>query len=404
MDEAIRDARSSPSMGRRIGVIALAIVLALLITRNTLVELALDSYRAVGLSHYMWPREAALELLDENIVAQNVDWQQHDPATVYSIASDTHRLDPLDNWPFMLAGSLFERIGDRDKAIALFAKSVRLDPRSPAPRLHLIQNLVAARRSNAALMHIIQLAQLRPDQDKLLLQALIVLLVRDPDHRLIARLNAYPEVRNRLLVQASEEPSAEPFMAELLSQPGIGKRLRRDLIDRLAQRGSNEIAYAIWRRSNGAAAHTIFDPNFQGLDGPAAYTWRLSNSSSVMAEFSRDTAGSSKALDVEVFGDTSASATYQTVRIAPGSHRVAITGKAIDPTAIGGTMRWDISCADDDRLLGRIAFTMVPERTTRATDIIIPTNGCAFQTISLTAIPESGSQPFRMRFTRIALD
>ncbi len=405
MNQSISDTRPFPITGRRILVTVCAFVLAVLVTRNMLVQVALHSHWSLGLGKLIWPHDAELVLLDANIMAQDVDWKQHDPDSVFKIASETHRLDPLHNWPFMLAGSLFERVGESDKAITLFAKSVRLNPRSPAPRIHLIQNLIATHQGEEALTQIIRLAKLRPDQDKLLLQALVVLLVRDPEHRLIARLNAYPDVRDRLLLQASQSPEAEPFMAEMLNQPGIDQRLRWEQVDRLAQRGRNETAYAIWRSSSDTGANeAIFDANFKGLDGPAAFRWQLITNSSVVSEFSRETAGGPVGLDVEMFGDAIAPATQQTVRIAPGPHRLSITGHAIDPPEVGGTMRWEVRCASDDRPLARIGFAMNPKRTTRQADVNIPASGCAFQKIVLSAVPDVGSQPFRMRFTRITID
>ncbi|TXC74252.1 hypothetical protein FSZ31_05990 [Sphingorhabdus soli] len=405
MDQPLSGARSSSVLIRRIFVSCFAVVLIALVARNMLVQIAVNSHVSLGLSKLVWPSEGALDLLDENLVVQDIDWKKHDPNTVFAVASEAHRLDPLDNWPFMLAGSMFERIGDTEKAITLFERSVRLDPRSPAPRLHLIKNLIEARRANDAVTQIVRLARLRPDQDKLLLKALVVLLVRDPEHKLISRLNAYPDVRKRFLAQASQVAEAEPFMTELLNQPGVDKQIRWDQIDRLAQRGSIETAYAIWRRSPDAQkSGNVFDPHFQGRPGPAAFRWQLINNSGVVAEFTHENAAGPVALDVEVFSDTIVEATQQTVRMAPGSHRLTIVGKAIDVPEIGGTMRWDVSCAGDDRPLARIVFAMTAKPATKQTSFSIPASGCAFQNITLSGIPEVGSQPFRMRFSRIAID
>jgi len=404
MDEIPVDHRPRRTIGGKVVLLVISALIALLIARNLIVQTALSLHRPLGLSDLIVQQDAALLMQERGVVVSQIDWQKHTPDDMLALAKQAHRLDPLDNWPLFLLGSVQEHGENRDRAIASFRKSIRRDPRSPAPRLHLIQNLIQARQGDEALTEIVRLARLSPAQDKVLLPALISLLIQDPEHRLVARLKDYPDVRNRLITQASLTEGAEPFLAELLAQPGVDKKMRWEQIGLLAKRGAVAAAFELWRRQPEAGSSIIFDSTFSGRQAPEPFRWRLINDSSVVSEIMAFQGRGEPALDVEVFGDTLALATVQLVRIPAGAHRLAVTGIAIDPPERGGTMRWDVKCIGAEKPIARIVFPMTPKPTTRRASFEIPAQGCAFQEISLTGVPVDRAQPFRMRFTRIVLD
>lgn len=400
----IKKGSSVPTLAIRFVAVATGIFIAALILRNAVVLIGNDARSPLGLSERIWPADGTLELIDRQLIVQQVDWNKHSVEEVAQAARRARSLDPLDEWPFALAGMIDFKSEDFPSATQTLQQARRRNARAPTPHLLLLLSYAHRGMIDETLSELVTFINLRPQLSESLMPSLIAAVMQENSDKVLAKIDRYPQVLVRLIESASQTEGAESYLPKLFERPGVTRNMKVDSIQTLALRGRHDLAYSMWRALAGKNATIPYDQDFQGLMGPQPYVWTITTDGDVTADFSKRNAEGEIALDVEAFGSTMSQVVTQTIKIPGGQHALRIVGNAVDPQAETGRMRWMLSCAGSVKPLVQTEFTMIEGVQRRDIRFTIPPRDCAFQTLSLVALPGEIRAGHRMRFEKIRLD
>lgn len=390
----------------RVATITVAILLAAMVLRNTVVAIGNDIRAPLGLSKQIWPADGTLELIDQKLIAPQIDWEKHTPDSVAQAARRARSLDPLDEWPFTLMGMIQLKSSDFKSAIESFKQAHRRNARAPTPHLLLLMAYSQDNKLDPAINDVITFINLHPQFSAPLLPLLQSAVAQKNSGDILRLLDRYPAVLALLVESVSRTNGAESTLPLLLSRPGITRKIKLGSIEALSQRGRHDLAYSTWTKLEQEKPPIPYDPHFQGLKGPQPYIWTVINGRDVNVDFARSSSNDEIALDVEAFGNTLNRVVYQIMPVPPGHHSLTISGTAVNPPAgsQSAKMRWTISCVDTNVVLSQIEFPMINGPQKRVMLFTIPQKGCDFQMLSLYVAPGEDRSEDRMRFNRVNLD
>lgn len=386
-------------------VIAIAgLVLAALVLRNAVVVIGNDLGAPLGLSARIWPSDGTLEQTDELLVTPEIDWKRRNPAEVTAAAQRARRLDPLDEWPFALQGMVETKNGNSASAQKLFAEANKRNLRAPLPHLLLLMADARTGDANLTLVRLVRFMDQWPQFSDPLMPVIKQLFALEKRDAIVALLDKNPAVRTRIIENLSRLEGGETIAMELLARPGVSRAQKVDSAQQFGLRGRHDLGYPLFRALAGDDLTVPFDRQFQGRPGPQPYAWTIKDSSDALVDFSRRSADGDVALDVEFFGSTIVDVIDQVTQIPGGRHAMAITGAPLENDLVAATLRWVATCEGSKRELLRLEFASTGKPGTRRGIFEVPAQGCAYQRLSLTAVPGDGRAHVRVRFTRIDIN
>lgn len=387
----------------RLIAVASAILIAGLVIRNTVVQIGNELRAPLGFSERVWPADGTLELIDQQLIVPQIDWNKHSVKEIAQAARRARSLDPLDEWPFVLDAMIHMQSREFESATESLLQANRRNARASIPHLLLLQAYAQRGMIDKTLNELVTFVDMWPQLADPLMPSLIASVMLEDNDYFLARVDRHPDVLMSLIKGASRTEGAESYLPRLLDRPGVTREMKLDSIQELARRDRHDLAYPLWQELMNSQVTIPYDPDFQGLEGPQPYAWKITSGSDVEADFSRRNADGDIALDVASFGTTLNRVVDQTMPIPAGRHSLRISGVAIEPQQQSSKMRWTITCERASKPLSQIEFPMLEGRQNHVLKFVIPEKGCAFQTVSLFTVPGAIRAEYRMRFDKIRL-
>lgn len=387
----------------RLIAVVFAILIAGLVLRNTVVQIGNELRAPLGLSERIWPSDGTLELIDQQLIVPQIDWDKHSAREIAQAARRARSLDPLDEWPFALDAMIHMQSRQFEPATESALQASRRNARASVPHLLLLQAYAQRGMVDKTLNELVTFVDMWPQLADPLMPSLVASVMLKNNDYFLASIDRHPDVLMSLIKGASRTEGAESYLPKLLDRPSVTREMKLDSIQELARRDRHDLAYPLWQDLMNNQVTVPYDPDFQGLEGPHPYAWKITSGSDVEADFSRRDTDGDIALDVGSFGTTLNRVVDQTMPIPTGRHSLRISGVAIEPQQQSSKMRWTIACEKATKPLSQIEFPIAPGRQSRVLQFIIPEKGCAFQTVSLFTVPGAVRVEYRMRFEQIRL-
>jgi hypothetical protein len=229
----------------------------------------------------------------------------------------------------------------------LLDEAVRRAPRSRQAHLLRLERQIRQNRAEDAAMTIAILSRLLPNSETLLIDEL-ARLSADPSIRpAILRAVGSDERMRTQLLEALARRAADPetifsFAGPLDDGPvGEVPRWQTLMLTELVSRGDVARARDVWRRLSGVEQNPglVYDPEFNGLPGPAPFNWHFDASPDGFAELSRSQQGSY----VEYYGRRNAVLGGQLLTLPAGSYRLTFRAEG-SADGQGSRLGWTLAC------------------------------------------------------------
>jgi DNA-binding transcriptional regulator YbjK len=270
-----------------------------------------------------------------------------DPAVMRRAAEALAEV-PLASEPFFFAGLAALSARDEAKGQQLVLEARRRAPRDSVTRIVALDGLLRARRVADAVAEITVISQLLPESAQVLIPEL-ARFARNPETRgtLAEVLRKNPRMQNQMLEHLAGN-GTDPDIVLALAPPLAPGRDRpewqRRLLQAVVDKGDISRARALWARFAGVdpakLEGSVYDPQFQGLPGPAPFNWQFSETAAGVAEPTR-----APALQVEYYGRADAELASQLLMLRPGSYRISFQALGATPgTADRSAVAWQLSC------------------------------------------------------------
>ena len=280
-------------------------------------------------------------------------------AAAAATAAQLVRSAPLDGHGWRILGQLQAAAGKPDRARALFARAVALDPRDARARAWLADDLLARGRYADALVQLDRIMTTSAASRPALL-GVLVQLSADPGfvQVLTSRLAARPDWRAAYLQALQRDASADTnaaVMAALAGDGGLDPAEDARWIDQLIQRGQWGQAYAHWAGTlaPGAVLSPVFNPGFEAVPSGSGFDWRSPPLPGQTVTVEAGPPGATGQVAALEFRGRPAPriGLEQALLLAPGAYRLQARIRAEDLRSDAG-LEWVVACADG-RILGR---------------------------------------------------
>jgi hypothetical protein len=311
-----------------------------IVLRNTFVDAYAESDPARAAQ--VWaghPRVLVSEGLTE--IGEAAARRRPPPAGALAKIARAATLAPLSHDAFLVRGISAQQAGDLGLAERAFVAARQRAPREAAPHYFLSQLYITSGRGTRGLGELATLARLLPNGAASVAPSLAAYAEASGDlTNLKSTFRSHPELEDAVLTELSRDPANAGLAMRLASRwraaDGGAPAWAVAMLPRLADAGQFETAYRLWEAASGARARaTLFNPKFDASKAPPPFNWTLRSDSAGAAE--PDGKGG---LHIVFYGREDAVLAAQTVMLAPGQHRLAMT-VAGNPAA---TLRWSVSC------------------------------------------------------------
>lgn len=304
---------------------------------------------------------------------------------------------PLTPNPYLVQAAIAQREGDYARAEELLVIARKRDPRSAAARYLLADIYLRTGRMVPGLAEMSVLGRLVPRGGRQLAPALAE-FARSPGAlpQLRRILNVYPELEPALLAELARDSRNAELILELTGgRWGSGSaQWQARLLDRILRQGDFERAHAIWARLSGVGAEAgrgLFNPDFQELNAPPPFNWRLSSTSDGVAE------PADGGLRILYFGRGDAVLAEQLLMIRPGRYRLEmhVAGASEGLSTLG----WTLTC-----LPGETQVLELPLRPGGTAGVFtLPAGQCTAQRLQLRGRGQEFARTVDARISRLRL-
>lgn len=305
-------------------------------------------------------------------------------------------VDPLNPAPYLFAGALAERSGQRQRARALFQSAALRDPRSEAAHYFLAGLALSNDDIDEGLNQLAILSQLNPRSVDFSKTFAAYARLRADSGAIRRALERNRANRDELLYALAADPQNADLIVSLVASASTGPISREHdwrarLVQTLAAAGDYDAARLRWIQLGGERfPDGLSSPGFGAGGAPAPFNWTYSGGGAGVAEPSGD--GS---LSVLYYGRSDAVLVEQTIRLLPGRYRLSM------PTSGEGqpdVLAWRLSCVANASPIASIPLTQ--GHTAGAFDV--PT-GCVAQKLDLVASPGATGDNSRWTIGRLTL-
>lgn len=310
-------------------------------------------------------------------------------------AAKLARAHPLDPTPYTLAQFRALQAGDVTAANRAALTALRLQPRTRAARMHLINALVARGRYDEAFNQITLLWQTDRTGHRGFAEA-IVRLAQDPRSwpALDAAIAQDPPWKTRALRSLASEATSLELLKSLFRHWPEGLNV---LLRRLIEEGEMDAAYLSFASAlpPDAPLTAPYDPEFAGLAGAPPFNWSLDE------RYMEETEG--PGLGMIYFGRGRTQLLRQVFPVSPGAYDFSygLTGQA---AADAARFEWRFSCASPrQRLLSAPAEYQPTSGSPAPIRLTVPDTDCDYIELALLALPGLYPQTSRLRLTHVAL-
>lgn len=385
-------------MARRLVVIALALLLALQVVRNSAVAAFADREpdRAARFWGHHPDTEIALGMTEIGRAARN---REPVPANVFPMMSDAALKAPLAAEPFLVRGVEAQLTGNALLAIQAFSAAERRDPRSLPAHYFLADQLFRSGDTRRGLGEVGVLARLAPNGLRSL-APYVAAYAKDPSNwpRLRELFRTNPEVEEAALDALSTDHSNADTIMALADQSHRGPRAiwLPGLLESLVTAGEYQKALAIWTaaaaRPGTRAGGTIYDAGFADADAPAPFNWTLMSSTVGLAERQPGAR-----LHVIFYGREDGWLARELLLLRPGIYRMTMSasGNAADARAL----TWSVRC---DRSQTPFAAVPLDVASARSWTFTVPA-GCPAQWLELSGVSSDVARQSEVSIGRLSL-
>lgn len=368
--------RSGTSVGRRVTVIVLALLLGVEVARIGIASAVADTdpQRAAQLA----PQSAAsltTQIMTDvgRAAASGGDPGPQTFAQLRTLAAAA----PLQPEPFLVEAALAERRQDYRRASQLLRDALQRDPRSVAA--HFLYGDVALRQGDVleALQEMAVLSRLVPGASMQMVPGLSQ-FAKTPGSRdkLAHVLAENPQLKGPLLSALAADPDNADLIVGLAGPRSSFDRDTRAwqsrLLTGLTDRGDYQRAYELWQRFAGipGGRQLLFNGEFADVPASPPFNWSLSSSAAGVSELGP------KALRVLYYGRQDAALAWQTLLLPAGTYRL---NSAVAGNPATGALSWSITCIGARGPLMSLPLRSGPQ----SQSFTIPASGCAAQKIEL---------------------
>lgn len=304
-------------------------------------------------------------------------------------ARDALRGAPLEEEPFVLAATDALVRNDSARALQLLIEARRRDPRSRITRLLLLDRFLRDRRIVEATEEMTALSGLFPQASDVLVGEL-------------ARLAQNPQTTGALEKALQQNPGFRDYLLSRLAaqnaNPDLILRLARNvppppgttgapawqgqLVASLADRGEVGRAYQMWRSFSAPKAPEqkagVYDGKFQGLPGSGPFNWQFPPSPAGVAERT-----AANTLQIDYYGRADAELGNQLLMLRPGRYRLTVRAEG-DAEGEGSKLSWIVDCHPAKTRLADLPLRKLNySPRVIAADFTVPAAACPAQWLRL---------------------
>jgi hypothetical protein len=326
-------------MARGLLVVALALVLAVQVIRNSVVSAFVD--RNPDIAERAWQTHPAAEIsLGMTEIGRAAKQRQPVPSAIFLMMNDAAGKAPLAPEPFLVRGVQMQLAGTAPLAIDAFAAAARRDPRSLPAHYFLADALFRAGDTRRGLREIGILARLAPG-GVASLAPYVATYAKDrrtwPQLRELFRSEPALE-ETTLTALAGDAANADTVLALAKEQGGPTAPWLPSLVNGLVGAQQYEKAHQIWARVSGVRGLGLYDGNFVAGGAPAPFNWTLTSATVGLAE--RIPRGG---LHVIFYGREDGVLARQLLVLSPGAYHMsmAVAGSRADAHPLTWSLRCD---------------------------------------------------------------
>ena len=367
-------------MARRLLVLAMALLLAAQVIRNSAVAAFAEG--SPDAASRIWPGNPTAEMsLGMTQIGRAAKNRNPVPASIFALMDEAAVRAPLAPEPFLVRGVQAQLDGNRLLAIQAFAAAARRDPRSLPAHDFRADALFRSGDTRRGLSEIGVLARLAPG-GVTSLAPYLASYAKDrttwPQLRELFR--SEPELEETTLTALAGDPSnAGTILALNDEQHRVrGATWLPTLLNSLVAAAQYAKAHQVWAdvsHARSGPGELLYDGQFTEPDAPAPFNWALMSSSVGLAE--RVSRGG---LHVIFYGNQDGLLARQLLVLPPGAYRVSMTvaGTAADAHAL----TWSIRCDGSQAPIAAIKLDVAASRTW---NFAVPA-GCAAQWLELSGV------------------
>ena len=331
------------TIARRILAAALAVLLAIVVVRNAMVDAFADTNPQSAAR--VWAGHPDVELaLGMTEIAGAAHHGQAVEAGVFRRINAAAAKAPLAAEPYLVRGVQAQLAGQSRLAEQAFEAAEWRNPRSLPARYFLTEHYLRNGNVRRGLVEYAALARLAPN-GILSVTPFVASYARDPARwpQLRALLGAEPGLQEMTLETLARDAANTPAILALADSAhrSAASPWLPTLLASLVAQGEYQKARAIWAD----IAHVrirrgelLFDPGFSNPAPPPPFNWTLASSTVGLAE--RQPGGR---LHVIFYGQEDGTLASQLLVLEPGSYRLTMR---IDGGGPQRSLRWAVTCAN----------------------------------------------------------
>lgn len=297
---------------------------------------------------------------------------------IHNIARQLAVLTPVDELPYEAALAIAISNGEEEAADIFAVHALKRQPRSLAARLYLWQRAVERNDFHAAVEQYDRLSELRSLNDRLLSRA-VVGVFRDSDDWsvLLTYLEKQPRTGPAIVKRLLGETTLPADLQRVMQLYPTAQELYFKQI--IKQRGFSQ-AFEAWRELNDFPYDDDmvlpFNNTFEIRAEAPPFNWSV--------EYERAELQDRGGLYVSFAGTGNPLIVRQVFAALPGHYILRSTASGRMPQN-GGAIVWNIYCSANGASLAQlpISFDKVSELEVFETSMVIPPDGCQFQTLDL---------------------
>jgi hypothetical protein len=329
-------------MGRRLLVIALALLLAAQVIRNAAVSAFADTKAATAAQ--IWRDHPAVELsLGMTAIGDAAHRGRPVSPAVFKMIEEAAAKAPLAPEPFLVRGVQAELSGHADQARLAFLAAEWRDPHSLPARYFLADQFFRAGDVRQGLKELAVLARLAPNGN-LSVAPYVASYAKNPAN--------WPKLRALFRYDRNlEEPALNALAADPANAAAVlalADPRRRNahspwlatLLTGLVNAGQYVRARAIWAEVSGVhldPGGLLYDSGFADADAPPPFNWALTSSTVGLAE--RQPGGR---LHVIYYGQEDGELARQMLLLPPGSYRLSL--RLSGDRSQARALSWSLTC------------------------------------------------------------
>lgn len=283
-----------------------------------------------------------------------------------AMARQVLRERPNDGRAYRVLAQFADARGQTEEATRLYGIAVRLAPRDRLTRAALADRAFARNDIPAALEHLDALLRVAPGAREVLLPQLGTMLDReDVRAGLVKRLRANPNWRGALvpalLADTTPVAGAETLLAALASDDVLTPAELDARVTLLQRMGRPDAARAVWLATlppaqRALAGPALFDGGFEAPDITGGFAWQTTPQTGVtlLPDDSAPAEGRGSLSLVFEGRAVTGLGLEQPLALAPGEYQ--LTGRAANDTNAPRPFAFELVCASDGRILGKVAL------------------------------------------------